>query len=75
MKFMKKTIYECYCEPTKKPQYISNNFSLIIACNKRPSKKKLEEILKDELNVYHICYITDDICLDLNGITIKEVNL
>ena len=68
-------VYECYCEKTRKAQFTNDNFSIFVASKKRPTKAKLEALLKDELKGYHICYITDDICVDLGDCEILGVDL
>ena len=67
-------VYEVYCQKHEGEAYEDDNFSLFIACNKRPNKKKLTEILKDKLDGYCICWITDDITFDLDGLEIMGVD-
>lgn len=68
-------VYECYCEKTRKAQFCLDNFSLFVASKKKPSKAKLEAHLSNILRGYRICYITDDICVDLSGCDIIGVDL
>lgn len=67
-------VYEVYCEPTPEPQY-GENFSLFVACKRKPKKKELEELLEDRLEGYHVCWVTDDITWDLEDLEIIPLEL
>ena len=67
-------VYEVYCEPTPEPEY-GENFSLFVACKREPTKEELEELLKNRLEGYHVCWVTDDITWDLEDLEIIPLEL
>lgn len=72
---METKVYECYCEKTRTPTFSNDNISLFIACKRKPTIKEVEPLLKRHLEDYKICYITDDICVDIEDIEIIGLEL